>query len=375
MTNNPLVPSDPPAALARAGVAVARLRELRDAADSAAAQSTFSRFQEGCAAQTRRAHRVDLTRFARYLASGGVLELSSDDGPALDAFARDLLAQPALWELLSPGLVELFRQWLLDHGYTIASTNRALATLKTYAGLAFQAGVLPEAVYQQISLVKTTNRTQGRNIDEARAQTRLRQKDAPIAISRAQARTLKRLDDGTPDTPDTPGISIRRRDRLLMCLLLDHGLRVGEVADLLVSSINLTDRTLHFYRHKVDKTQTHRLTRDTLAAATAYIQHDAQALGPLLRGSDQHRRGKLGGGMSLRAMQKRVTWLALKHLGRDYPLSPHDCRHYWATQAARHGTDPFTLQEAGGWSSLAMPRRYIAEAAIANEGVRLGEEE
>jgi integrase len=160
-----------------------------------------------------------------------------------------------------------------------------------------------------------------------------------------------------------------------MCLLLDHGLRVGEVADLLVSSINLTDRTLHFYRHKVDKTQTHRLTRDTLAAATAYIQHDAQALGPLLRGSDPHQRGKLGEGMSLRAMQKRVTWLALKHLGRDYPLSPHDCRHYWATQAARHGTDPFTLQEAGGWSSLAMPRRYIAEAAIANEGVRLGEDD
>jgi hypothetical protein len=39
---------------------------------------------------------------------------------------------------------------LLDHGYTIARTNRALATLKTYAGLAFQAGVLPEAVYQQV---------------------------------------------------------------------------------------------------------------------------------------------------------------------------------------------------------------------------------
>jgi integrase len=369
MTDNLLVPSDPPAALARVGVAVARLRELRDAADSAAAQTTFSRFQEGCAAQTRRAHRVDLTRFARYLASGGVLEIAPDDGPALDAFARDLLAQPALWELLSPGLVELFRQWLLDHGYAIASTNRALATLKTYAGLAFQAGVLPEAVYQQINLVKTTSRTQGRNIDEARPQTRLRQKDAPIAISRAQARTLKRLDDGTSDTP------LRRRDRLLMCLLLDHGLRVGEVADLLVSSINLTDRTLHFYRHKVDKTQTHRLTRDTLAAARAYINNDAQAMGPLVRGSDPHRRGKLGEGMSLRAMQKRVTWLAVKYLGRDYPLSPHDCRHYWATQAARHGTDPFTLQEAGGWSSLAMPRRYIAEAAIANEGLRLGEEE
>jgi hypothetical protein len=41
----------------------------------------------------------------------------------------------------------------------------------------------------------------------------------------------------------------------------------------------------------------------------------------------------------------------------------------------RHGTNPFTLQQAGGWSSLAMPRRYIAEDAIANEGARLGGEE
>jgi len=316
MSDNPLVPSEQSDALACAGVAVARLHRLRDAADNAAAQTAFSRFQEGCAAQTR---------FARYLARCGVLESAPDAGPVLDAFARDLLTQPVLWELLSPGLVELFRQWLLDHSYAIARTNRALATLKTYAGLAFQARVLLEATYQQISLVKTTNRKQCRNIDEARVQTRLRQKDAPIEIRREQARTLKRLDDVTPDTP------VRRRDWLLLCLLLEHGLRVGEVADLLVSSINLNDRTLNFYRHKVDKTQPDRLTRDTLTAARTYIKEDAQALGPLLRGSDQHQRGKLGEGMSLRAMQKRVTWLALKHLGRDYPLSPHDCRHHWAT--------------------------------------------
>jgi integrase len=48
-------------------------------------------------------------------------------------------------------------------------------------------------------------------------------------------------------------------------------------------------------------------------------------------------------------------------------LSAHDCRHYWATQAARRGVDPFALQQAGGWASLAMPRRYIADNEIANE--------
>lgn len=34
-------------------------------------------------------------------------------------------------------------------------------------------------------------------------------------------------------------------------------------------------------------------------------------------------------------------------------------------------TEPFRLQEAGGWSSLALPRRYVEDAKVANEGVEL----
>lgn len=45
--------------------------------------------------------------------------------------------------------------------------------------------------------------------------------------------------------------------------------------------------------------------------------------------------------------------------------------HAWATRAARSGTDPFALQEAGGWNSLTMPRRYIELAEVANQGVKL----
>lgn len=42
--------------------------------------------------------------------------------------------------------------------------------------------------------------------------------------------------------------------------------------------------------------------------------------------------------------------------------------HYWATQWAGK-VDVLRLQEAGGWNSLAMPRRYVARARIANEGM------
>jgi integrase len=55
-------------------------------------------------------------------------------------------------------------------------------------------------------------------------------------------------------------------------------------------------------------------------------------------------------------------------------LSAHDLRHYWATRAARNGTPLDRLQDAGGWSSPAMPLRYVEAAKIANQGVLLGEE-
>jgi len=51
-----------------------------------------------------------------------------------------------------------------------------------------------------------------------------------------------------------------------MALLLDHVLRVGELAGLQVTAIDLRAGNLRFYRPKVDVEQTHRLTSDTLGA-------------------------------------------------------------------------------------------------------------
>lgn len=101
------------------------------------------------------------------------------------------------------------------------------------------------------------------------------------------------------------------------------------------------------------------------------MQADALAIGPLLRGSRKD--GRLhDAGMSKRAITARVRTLgeAVEVEG----LSAHDFRHYWATQAARNGTPVDRLQDAGGWSSPAMPLRYVKAAEIANEGVLLESE-
>jgi integrase len=204
---------------------------------------------------------------------------------------------------------------------------------------------------------------EGRNVDEGRradghAVRVGPKKSEPSQIPPTVAAKLKTQ----PDTPQG------RRDALLMALLLDHGLRCGEVAALDIASLDLAAGLLTFYRAKVAKTQTHRLTPDTARAAVRYLEHDACAAGPLLRGS--RKSGNLGEpGMSERAITRRVATL-----GRAYGLarlSAHDCRHFWATEAARNGTPIDRLQDAGGWSSPYMPLAYVDRAKIANEGVRL----
>ena len=154
-----------------------------------------------------------------------------------------------------------------------------------------------------------------------------------------------------------------------MALLLDHGLRVGELAALTVGALGLDQGLMTFYRPKVDMTQTHRLTVAALTAARRYLtMRPAGAPAGLWVASD--RRGRLlARPMSARAISKRVSLLGLDHGAAG--LSPHDCRHYWATSAAAAGTGVFSLRDAGGWSSVAMPARYVEAAAIANEGVIL----
>jgi integrase len=256
--------------------------------------------------------------------------------------------------------VEAFVKWQISQGYAIQSVNVHLSSIKTYARLAMQAGAILPQEYALIRAVQGYSYREQSRIDARRKVTRIGlKKSEPVKITPEEAAQLKKQ----PDTPQG------RRDAFMICLLLDHGLRVGEVAALSVTDFNLREEQLRFFRPKVNKEQIHHLTKDTLNALKTYLDHgDMPRNGLALRRS--LRNEELGAtGMTDRAITARVGFLGEK-IG-VMGLSAHDCRHFWATSAARHGTDPFVLQEAGGWSSLAMPRRYVEDNEISNEGVKL----
>lgn len=328
------------------------LERAGQAANQAAAAHVFCEYQNRKSENTLRRHAGDLAKFADFLEDVGA------------AVSGDLMQDPDTWRGITWGLVTAFLNWQLKAGYAVGTINGRLSTVKVYAKLATQAGVLETGELALIQTVKGFEHKERKHINDKRKAAGLdtrkgNKKAQAVSLTPAQAEQL--LDQ---DTTTDQG----RRDRLLLAIMLRLGLRVSEVAALQVADFDLQAGELTLYRSKVDKTQTHKLDAVTLDAARDYITQDAPAIGILWRGSVKgHGLGKQG--MSARAITKRVRYLGAK-VG-VFGLSAHDLRHYWATQAARNGTALDRLQDAGGWSSLAMPGRYIEAAKIANQGVRL----
>lgn len=313
---------------------------------------------------TIRAQRTDLDNFVEYLHDITRQQKSSQQ-EAIQMVtqlptAEALQNEPSAWKGISWGLVDGFVRWMLAQSYAIGSINRKLSTIKHYAKLATQAGTLDQVELALIRNITSYSQKEGKRIDQRRQQTRIGEKKAQhVRLTSMLAQALK----NQPDTPQG------RRDRLMMCLLLDHGLRVGEVALLKVDDIDLNEGIFSFFRPKVDRKQKHRMSEDTLVAMRNWFAFgDAPATGALLRASRKD--GSLWTtGMTERAITGRVALLG-EQLGID-KLSAHDCRHYWATHAVQQGTDAFALKDAGGWNSIAMPSRYVEAATVANERVKI----
>lgn len=326
---------------------LAQRQAVGRAADEAAARAAFGRYRSGKAENTLRAQDVALAAWARFLAIVGITTT-----PA--ALAGD----PSAWQGVTWGLVTGFEAWALSKGYALGTVRLWLSVVRVYARLAAQAGAIGGEALALIQSVSGPGQGEGRRIDERRPQARVgRKAAAAVLLSGAQVAEMKRQ----PDTPQG------RRDGLLVCLLADHGLRVGEAAGLRVEDVDLAEGVIRFWRNKVGIEQRHELTADTRRALQRYAE-DVGAEGPLLRrtGRDQ----TLGAeGISARNLSQRIRELG-RRIGVE-GLSAHDLRHYWATAAARAGTPIDRLQQAGGWRSPAMPLRYVAAAEIANEGVLL----
>jgi integrase len=165
------------------------------------------------------------------------------------------------------------------------------------------------------------------------------------------------------------------RDALLMCLLLDHGLRASELALLKASDIDLKTGEMRFYRPKVKGTDhewtTHKLTAETRQVSTYYLESLYPPLlleeGPLILATTRLLKNDAGGqllgeGLNRVRISERAAWLG-KQLGIP-KLSAHDCRHYCATRMARLGYSLDELRAWFGWTSAQTAMRDVTAVDV-----------
>ena len=333
--------------------------EVSQVADTYARKARVAAYAAEMSDNTWRSKQAAMRVFAQYLATL----------PTSAPTAEDLLTQPESWAHISFGLVASFKEWMLAQGYSVGTVNSRLTSVRTLAHLAFEAGHLKVEQATLIAGVKSISRGGGMNLDAARVAdgvpVRVGAKKAEhTKLSPAQRTKLKTAHDDAPQG---------RRDRLMMCLLLDHGLRVSEAVAVTVGAWDQASNTLVVYRKKTKKTQTLELSNDTQFALLAYVNAGDCPADPdakLLRSSLKS--GALShAGMTESGCAARVREIGLRHGIRG--LSPHDARHSFATMGAklvvRGKASILQLQEAGGWSSLAMVRRYVEGQTIANTGL------
>lgn len=347
--------------------------ELSNLADKVAGFNAFTDYQNRKSKATIEAHKADLSKFSRFINSlyEKTAESNSLETIVLRLHDHQLYEDPRAWALVSHGMVKLFRDDMAKQGFALTSINRALSTVRKYAALAAEAGVVDTLKLAEIKNVSGYRHSEMNKVNENREIKRIgRKKEVAVQIPEQVIVALK----DRHNYPDTPA---GRRDRLAMVIFLDHGLRASEVAGLQIDDVDLSSGVLTVRRKKTNSVDMIYMTADTYDAMEIYFQEDAlpHSQAPLLRAS--RKSGQLSENPLTRITVSRLVNKYGKKMAQTYPnlglekLSAHDGRHQWATDALEAGTPLNALQQAGGWKSPAMPLRYANKAKIANEGVKL----
>lgn len=167
--------------------------------------------------------------------------------------------------------------------------------------------------------------------------------------------------------PDTRG-------RLIVLLMVQEGLRRGEVATLEVGDVSL-DQASIFVRGKGSHERVVALTDETREALLAYLREAPTSAGPLIRAQERRRDGtasrwQAGAGITPNYVGLLVSGWMYDAGIKTRPFdgrSAHALRHTSATDMVLGGAPLPAVQAALGHRSLATTGRYVLATA---EGVR-----
>jgi integrase/recombinase XerC len=233
----------------------------------------------------------------------------------------------------------------VTQGLAPATVNRRIAALRAYATWAYSAGLIAGNPTNGIKLVGEQS-SPPRWLDRREQAVLNRALERLLEYAELKAR-LAEL-EGRPRPPE---LIWARRDMALVQLMLNTGLRVGEVSSLELKDIKLRERsgkvTVLGKRNKQRRVP---LNAEVRAALSAWLEVRPETSAVALFV------GRKGGNLGTRAMQRVVAQLG-NAAGLE-ELTPHILRHTFAKSLVDAGVGLEKVADLLGHSRLETTRIY-----------------
>lgn len=262
-----------------------------------------------------------------------------------------------------------------------ATVNRILAAVSSFYEYVVVAGKITSATNPIQQMV---DHAAARVLDRHRSFLAFATSRRPIRRV-VRVKTAQRLPRplGDEDVARLLGSLRRRRDRAMVLLMLQGGLRPGEVLNLHLQDVQYGRRRV-VVRHRTDhpkgartKSRVERVVDlhepEALAELSAYVLHERprdadSSLVFLVGGGGQRRLEPLGYQALVRLFARRCERLGI----RAPWVTPHALRHTHATKMWEGGMRELTLQKRLGHASPESTRLYtrVSDAAMVEEYVR-----
>lgn len=350
-----------------------RLWEAGQVANHVASQHIFTEYKQRKSINTLSAQRTDLQTFCDYLASAGIYV-------ECDALQDD----PTQWESITHGLVVGFVKWMGKEGFSTSTINRKLSTIKVYAKLAYQAGAISVDENSKIRIVSGYSGKDATNFDKTRESTRI----DTVSYVRKDGKKVERVTEKKEESNFLSPVKYREllalqtdnnaglRNKVLLGLLFEYGLRVSEVTTLTLDAIDIDNGLMTVYRSKTDETTKFDLlvTPEFYRTLKAYFalcnSTQVYLILPVTK-SDVTEPSYDDNGNVL-PVTRTAIFRYIKRLGEKVGidnLSPHDARHTALQLLLEKNVPDSTIMDFFGWKTRNMIDQYRQRAKIANTGV------